>query len=457
MRYFFSLLFFIFCIESSHSGLADIRYFNQQINKFKTLMNRDEKQNALQVLDDLHKRYPADKNLNSWYSFYYNTMGRDASTSNRYDQAIKHFRKALSHDGSDLNKAFLASAMVSNKDYFEAAVFMEKNLNSVASKLRQSFMKSIAHSYVQIENYRAAIYYLKEQVFDNPNDLAALTQLAQAYLKNQDNQSAIKVFEKIEKFRPLTDREKGLIHQATSNEMVKNKYRTAISSSFEIQLDDTQFEGYLDYILQTLDRAFMELGRIYEYYPEHKTRVKVLTDKDFNHVTGRTEGVVGLRTTVTNDLYIRFGKNIEATNLDELERILWHEYNHHLLMMKTKGLGQVPAWFIEGIAVYLEPGYDLSNHLRLLLKLRDKNLLFHSKALPQHMSHYGMYVMASSMIHLLNEKGHLAILLNNLTKLNYLHNFEQMFKDITRVSSLEFADEWNQFIRDYLSLNAEQK
>ena len=318
-------------------------------------------------------------------------------------------------------------------------------------------MKSIAHSYVQIENYRAAIYYLKEQVFDNPNDLAALTQLAQAYLKNQDNQSAIKVFEKIEKFRPLTDREKGLIHQATSNEMVKNKYRTAISSSFEIQLDDTQFEGYLDYILQTLDRAFMELGRIYEYYPEHKTRVKVLTDKDFNHVTGRTEGVVGLRTTVTNDLYIRFGKNIEATNLDELERILWHEYNHHLLMMKTKGLGQVPAWFIEGIAVYLEPGYDLSNHLRLLLKLRDKNLLFHSKALPQHMSHYGMYVMASSMIHLLNEKGHLAILLNNLTKLNYLHNFEQMFKDITRVSSLEFADEWNQFIRDYLSLNAEQK
>ena len=66
------------------------------------------------------------------------------------------------------------------------------------------------------------------------------------------------------------------------------------------------------------------------------------------------------------------------------------------------------------------------------------------------MTHYSMYVMASTMVYLLDYQGDLNSILIALKSVDYRYGFEDLFQEITSKSTLEFTDDWNRFIREYL-------
>jgi tetratricopeptide (TPR) repeat protein len=457
MKFLFLSVFFLTSAGIFAMDRGDVQYFNRQIQEFRSLMESGDSRSAYLILSGLEQKFPENENLGSWFSHYHHIQGRGFSRANQNSLAIKHYQEALRYRDSEGNRVLLAASLVANKDYFEAALFMENHLDGLSQKSRFHFMREAAHSYSQIENYKAAIYHLRNLLFENPGDTNTLNQLAVAYLRNDDDDAALELLEQIKKYRPLSGQEKALVQQAKGNEKVKGKYRTVVSSSFEIQIDNEKYDQYLLFILGILEKAYMDLGRIFNYYPKHKTRVKVLTDQDFTHITGTNENILGLRTNSSKELYIRFGKNIESSKQKELKRVLWHEYNHHLLLAKTRGLGNIPSWFTEGLAVFYEPDFQLETHRDRLKKLDEKGFLFNAKTLPPAMSNYSMYIMAASMVHLLNEQGTLAAILVGLKNLNYRYIFEDLFRDTTGLNSPEFTNQWNKYISGYLEKHQAQE
>ncbi len=73
------------------------------------------------------------------------------------------------------------------------------------------------------------------------------------------------------------------------------------------------------------------------------------------------------------------------------------------------------------------------------------------------MSNYSMYIMAASMVHLLNEQGTLAAILVGLKNLNYRYIFEDLFRDTTGLNSPEFTNQWNKYISGYLEKHQAQE
>ena len=71
-----------------------------------------------------------------------------------------------------------------------------------------------------------------------------------------------------------------------------------------------------------------------------------------------------MRTRSSDEIYIKLDESNNFENPNNLRNTIWHEYNHHLLLLKSNSMGEIPHWFI-GVAMYLEP----KEYLSVILKL----------------------------------------------------------------------------------------
>ena len=220
----------------------------------------------------------------------------------------------------------------------------------------------------------------------------------------------------------------------------------AISSSFEVQLDNELYREHLPTVLRILNEAYMELGRIFNFYPELKTRVNILTNQNYIHASGN-EFSIGMRTRSSDEIYIKLDKSNNFENPDKLRSTIWHEYNHHLLLLKSDSMGEISHWFIEGVAMYLEPKELSIRDLKIMTTLIKSDFLFTSNNLPVRIKNYQMYLMARSMVEYLDQEGYLGGILDNLNELTFSYKFTDLFQEIVGMDQLTFTDQWNSNIK----------
>jgi hypothetical protein len=101
--------------------------------------------------------------------------------------------------------------------------------------------------------------------------------------------------------------------------------------------------------VEILERTYDRIGDLLQTYPSDTITVILYTQQQFRDVT-RTPGWSGGLFDGRIRLPIRGGLG----DLQELERVLAHEYVHALI--HSVAAGGLPAWLNEGTAMALEPG-----------------------------------------------------------------------------------------------------
>ena len=114
------------------------------------------------------------------------------------------------------------------------------------------------------------------------------------------------------------------------------------------------FEGPVDQALarravEILEASYQRIGDALRFYPEQSIEVVLHTTQQFRDITRGPAWASGMY-----DGRIRVPVKGALDQVDELERVLAHEYMHALIR-GVAGAG-VPAWVNEGLAVVHEPG-----------------------------------------------------------------------------------------------------
>ena len=438
------ITFLLFCISlrANHSFKPNqIKEINRELTQISGYLGKGDFSISKEKLNSLQNRYP-NFDISSWWSKYYHSLGRLKTNQNDFYEAVLQYRKSFDYKPNEITLNSLAKAYVQNKQFFDASHILESNSKLISNKNQAKYEQKIAFIYAKMQNFQGAIYRTKKLLNIEPNNPKHWSVLAQYYMKNSQPENTLETLERLESIRPLRNSEKRLRIQAAQKNKIGNKMDVAVSSSFEVQLDNEQYHEYLPTVLGILDEAYMELGRIFNFYPELKTRVNILTDQNYIHASGNKFSK-GMRTRNSDEIYIRLDDTNNFRHPDKLRNTIWHEYNHHLLLLKSNNMGGISHWFIEGIAMYLEPKELSSRDHKIMNTLVKSNVLFTSDNLPVRMKNYQMYLMARSMVEYLDQLGHLGSVLDNLNELTFSYKFGDLFQEIVGIDQLVFTDQWN--------------
>ena len=424
---------------------SQIIEINQELRQIKNLIQTGKFSVSKEKLDSLQSKYPG-LDTSSWWSKYHRSLGYRKTKQNNFYEAVLQYRKAFEHKPNEITLNSLATAYIQNKQYFDASSLLESNSNLISQTNKVKYEQRIAYTYAKMQNFQGAIYRTKNLINMEPNNPKHWSSLSQYYMKNSQPEEALDALDRLSTIRPLKHAEKQMRIRASQKNKLGNQHDVAISSSFEVQLDNELYREHLPTVLRILNEAYMELGRIFNFYPELKTRVNILTNQNYIHASGN-EFSIGMRTRSSDEIYIKLDKSNNFENPDKLRSTIWHEYNHHLLLLKSDSMGEISHWFIEGVAMYLEPKELSIRDLKIMTTLIKSDFLFTSNNLPVRIKNYQMYLMARSMVEYLDQEGYLGGILDNLNELTFSYKFTDLFQEIVGMDQLTFTDQWNSNIK----------
>jgi len=182
-----------------------------------------------------------------------------------------------------------------------------------------------------------------------PNYTPASLLLGEILYRGSDLDGAIRVYE-----AALTH---ALNHDGLTKRLAEWRREAALHSRF-FQSNGSHFtvlfEGPSDERLaaraiELLEAAYWRIGTAFYTFPEQVITVVLYTQEQFRDITRSPEWAAAVY-----DGRIRVPVRGALTRLDELERVLAHEFTH--VLVRTLAPQGVPTWLNEGLAVLFENG-----------------------------------------------------------------------------------------------------
>ena len=160
---------------------------------------------------------------------------------------------------------------------------------------------------------------------------------------------AVATYQAAQKHAPSDSRLKQKIADWSAEERTESRFAETRGVHFRVL-----FEGPVDQALarravEILEAAYLRIGDALRFYPTQSVEVVLYTSQQFRDVTRGPAWAGGVF-----DGRIRVPVKGALDQVDDLERVLAHEYVH-ALVAALAGRG-VPAWINEGLAVLHEPG-----------------------------------------------------------------------------------------------------
>jgi len=424
---------------------------NKTLQEYKQAINSKDFPKAQRLLQKLESNNYSPTALKSWKVHFHILAGRHYRDNYSFYYAKEHFQKAIQLDPQPGFILSLASLYLRQKQYFDLVQLLEKHQSRIPPQEARKYSFYIATAYEKIGNYNGGIVEMKRVLRQNPGDDAAYLKMATLHLKNREPQAAIESLNALARIRPLQPGEVKILDQAKGIENIQESKRFVVSAHFELQVDHDLSQAQLHDIISYLDAAHGKLGKIFDYYPDEKTRVNILYQKDYDGLNQGWHNTLGVHTSTSNEIYIRLGGSNTLENPAMLKNVLWHEYNHHLLRHSTGGMGAIPHWFVEGVAVYLEPEDQSAKWEEYLIRLHEEDKLFDPRRIPIRMRSYTDYVQATSIVAHMDQKGYLSGILFSLRKLGPGLSFEKLFEQINYTSLRDFLIDWGKNLTEKLN------
>jgi tetratricopeptide (TPR) repeat protein len=243
----------------------------------------------------------------------------------------------------------------------------------------------------------AATRLLRVALGRDPNSLAALQLLAEAYLALGDGHSARQTAERALKIEPRDGRSRALMGDAYvalgDRAAAEDEYRRSLllkpdkdvqrkleelapapakaargGARFRLSYDGGVNEPMGTAVLDVLGKAYEEYAQRFAFRPEEPVTVVLQTEAAFQDDARTPEWAAGL-----NDGTIR----VPVRGLDRptggLVRVLRHELAHSFIAARTGG--NCPTWLQEGVSQFLEGGDPAREDATLAPLAREGKLL----------------------------------------------------------------------------------
>ncbi|MBX7258542.1 MAG: tetratricopeptide repeat protein [Candidatus Hydrogenedentes bacterium] len=283
----------------------------------------------------------------------FNALGVDAYNAKQWDQAAKQFEQAykLAPDNATVKRNLCntyqaqANECAKNSDF---ASGVERLLLAVsADPENPSALAQLGAYYLRLDMVNDAVFRLEDSVELDPDNLDVQELLGDAYYRANDLAAALAQWELVRERDPNRRSLIDKLNKAYREEGVEGAYRKTRSAHFEISYAPNTSGGDLGKVLQTLERAYRDIGRKFgNVYPPTPIQVVAYTAKDFSLSTQLDEHIGAVY-----DGKIRVPIRDEAgapIPEAELWRRLFHEYTH--VVVRYWGGDSVPWWLNEGLA-----------------------------------------------------------------------------------------------------------
>lgn len=270
---------------------------------------------------------------------------------------------------------------------------------------------------------------------------------------------AVKILTKVEGDHTEVTKFKQL---AYDTHKTTKSFITKESNHFIYRFQPGPDEILIHYATEVLEKSYMILGNLFDYYPNEKVLVEFYPNRNpFSKVSPLTLNDINTSGTVALCKYNRImiispGSLVRGYNwMDTLS----HEYGHYILTKKSRN--KLPLWIHEGIAKYFEARWrNKDTYLTPVMEailakgLQDNYLIPLDRMMPS-LAKLGSaedvqlaYAEVSSMVEYLTKIQGEKVFSYLLKNLADGESFDQTLTDKIGKSLSTFQNEWKQFVKE---------
>lgn len=302
-----------------------------------------------------------------------------------------------------------------------------------------------------------AIEILQKIIKQDPNDLRAYTLLGELYYQNDRLSHAIEAWEKILETDPFNEGIKAILAKAHRERKTHNEFTHEVTRHFRIKFEGSENRDLYKTVLDILEEAYSEVGKILSFYPDHEIIVFIYTGQQFFDVTRAPAWSGGIF-----DGKIRVPAKGYEDYLKRLRQILFHEYTHAVIhQMTEQGISRVdrrmdsgvPTWLHEGIAQYMEPDGVQDNVDRRLEKLVKQGVFLDLSRLQGSFLGFNTQLAGlaydeslSAVKFMIDEFGPYSVQ-RLLTALAHQKNMDEAMREAIFISYEEFQARWEEHLK----------
>ncbi|MBI5092439.1 MAG: tetratricopeptide repeat protein [Candidatus Hydrogenedentes bacterium] len=282
-----------------------------------------------------------------------NTAGVAQYNAKHYAEAVETFEKAFQSapDNATVRKnlcnAYQASAneLAKSGDYSTAKSQLELAVNTDPEN--PSPLVQLGAYDLKLELTSEAVFRLEEAIQLDPENIDAHDLLGEAYYRNNDLSAALAHWELVREKQPNRANLQAKIDKASREQSVELNFKKSESRHFKVSYSQGTPAQDLRRVLNTLERAYMEIGRKFSgAYPPGPIQVIVYTANAFTNVTMLGGHIGGLYDgKIRVPLIDASGRSIPDS---DLQRVLYHEYTH--VVVRHLSGDAAPFWLNEGLA-----------------------------------------------------------------------------------------------------------
>ena len=439
-----SILLFLVLSSSLHT--------NSLLIQFKASVAKNDFDNAFRILEDhLESNNKESKeNSNKLFSYYYFHRSLYEWKSGNLKIASINMDLALQNrpENIDLQKA-RAQLYLDSNQLDEAKQLIETFISKVNVNDRRNFNLKLARLLIKKEMLFEAVQTLQNHQIEFPKHLQALEELASLYMKLEQYQEAADIYKNLIDLNSSTKFREGL-RKAKHGLEVSQRTVHSYSASFKIRIEGEHFEKHYPVIFEELENCSSKLNRIFSYEPRGLVNILFLNNVDFKKWNHLSNYVQGLSDGNSWQIRIPINRIQNFENKTLLINTIHHEYTHHLVRLITKGKGEIPTWFQEGLAKFFEPNRDYNNERALLRKLINKNLLFKAGQIPSyfgmHSKSYEAYIQSVSMIDFLESRRCLSHLIMSLSEFTEGTKFSDKLLEQCVMNEYQLTNQWKKWV-----------
>jgi tetratricopeptide (TPR) repeat protein len=227
------------------------------------------------------------------------------------------------------------------EQYAAALPFAEKQ-----PLLSFGILVRLAYIHLVRSEYSTALNYLEKAQKIQPNSVAVLQMLGEAYYGLSRIDDAIKVWRAAQGISPNPAVAQSL-KRAERDSAAEAGTRSGETSHFSLRYQGSATPQLAAEVLSTLENHFNDLRSALDFTPAEPISVVLYTQQSFRDITLAPSWAGAL-----NDGRLRIPVEGLTSVTPELSRILKHELTHSFVYQMS--LGRCPTWLNEGLAQWME-------------------------------------------------------------------------------------------------------
>lgn len=198
----------------------------------------------------------------------------------------------------------------------------------------------------QEKSFREAVSRLEHATHLSPDHGPAHLWLGRCYYEMGYLDMAVTAVEESARLDPESAETKEFLERVRREAEVQKDFIRERSSHFSIESSGEVPRDVRDDVRHSLERGYLDAVSLLDYYPRAEIPAILYSEKEFRDVTGSDEWVGGVF-----DGKIRVPVKDYRRHRKALRRVVRHEVAHAII---RDGCGDVPTWFNEGLAQYLD-------------------------------------------------------------------------------------------------------